>query len=167
MKKLLRLGFNCMVLLIWAMPVTAQVHATSQEHPGAEHKVYNPDAIQWKEAPASLPKGAKVSVLEGDPAKEGPFTMRIMFPANYKIAPHWHPAIEHITVLKGSLFMGMGKELDMDKAEKIDIGGYGIMPAKLVHYAFTKGEALIQLHGIGPWGITYVNSADDPRTAGK
>jgi hypothetical protein len=167
MKRLLRLGFTCMVLLIWAMPVKAQVHATPQEHPGAEHKFYNPDALQWQEAPAALPKGAKISVLEGDPAKEGPFTMRIVLPANYKIAPHWHPAIEHVTVLKGNFYMGTGERFDMGKARKLETGGYAVMPTKFAHYAFTKNEAVIQLHGIGPWGITYVNSADDPRNAVK
>lgn len=147
------------------MPVQAQVHGTTQEHPGVEHKLYNSDAIKWQEAPASLPKGAKISVLEGDPAKEGPFTMRIMLPANYKIPPHWHPANEHVTVLKGSFYMGTGEEYNAAKAKKLDAGGFAMMPAKFVHYAFTKGEAVLQLHGIGPWGITYVNKADDPRTA--
>lgn len=167
MKKLLQLGISCLVLFFWVMPLQAQVHATPQEHSGAEHKMLNADAIQWQDAPAALPKGAKISVLEGDPAKEGPFTMRISLPSNYKIAPHWHPAIEHVTVLKGSFYMGTGDKFDMAKAKKLDTGGYAIMPTKFVHYAFTKNEAIIQLHGTGPWGITYINSADDPRTAAK
>lgn len=170
MKRLLRIGFTSMVLLFWVMPVKAQVHGTptqqpAQQHPGMEHKVLNQDAIQWQDAPAALPKGAKISVLEGDPAKEGPFTMRIWLPANFKIAPHSHPANEHVTVLKGSFYMGTGETFNATKAKKLDVGGFAMMPAKFVHYAFTKSEAILQLHGIGPWGITYVNSADDPRTA--
>jgi hypothetical protein len=154
-----------MALLIWVMPVQAQVKASTQGPAKMEHKIYSPEALQWQEGPASLPKGTKVSLLEGDLAKEGPFTIRIMFPANYKIAPHWHPAIEHVTVLKGTFYMGMGKEMNMAQARKLDTGGYAVMPAKMPHYAFTKEAALIQLHGMGPWGITYVNPADDPRTA--
>ncbi|MGV3505553.1 MAG: cupin domain-containing protein [Adhaeribacter sp.] len=175
MKRLLRLGFTGVALLTWMMPVQAQVKAKTQEHAKQEHATmqhgqmehtfYSPEGLEWKEGPASLPKGSKVALLEGDPAKEGPFTIRVKFPANYKIGPHWHPAIEHVTVLKGTLYMGMGKETDMGQARKLDTGGYAVMPAKMPHYAFTKDEALIQLHGIGPWGITYLNPADDPRTA--
>jgi quercetin dioxygenase-like cupin family protein len=150
------------------MPVKAQVKPMPQQHSMAEHKFFNPDAIQWQEGPASLPKGAKVSVLEGDLAKEGPFTLRVLFPANYKVGPHWHPAIEHVTVLKGTFYMGAGETYSPDMAKKLEVGAFAVMPAKVVHYGFTtKNEAMIQVHGTGPWGITYVNPADDPRTASK
>jgi quercetin dioxygenase-like cupin family protein len=167
MKRLLRLGFHCVVLLCWVMPGQAQVHTKPQQHHAADHKFFNPDAIQWQEGPASLPKGAKVSLLEGDLAKAEVFTLRIMFPANYKVAPHWHPATEHVTVLQGDLYMGTGEKPDPGTAKKMEAGAFGVMPAKVVHYAFTKGETIIQVHGMGPWAITYVNSADDPRLANK
>jgi hypothetical protein len=123
----------------------------------------NQKDLQWTDGLSSLPKGAKAVVIEGDPTKEGPFTLRIQVPANYKIGPHWHPAIEHVTVLQGSLYMGAGEKYDESKATKLTEGGFAIMPVEYVHYAFTKEAATIQLHGMGPWGITYINAADDPR----
>ena len=129
-----------------------------------EHIMLNEKEIQWKEAPSSLPEGAQVAVIEGDPTKEGPFTMRIKLPANYQIKPHWHPVIEHVTVLEGAFYMGTGEEFNMNTAIMLTENGFATMPKKYVHYAFTKDdESIIQLHGIGPWGIIYVNEADDPR----
>ena len=129
-----------------------------------EHIMLNEKEIQWKEAPASLPEGAQIAVIEGDPTKEGPFTMRIKLPANYQIKPHWHPVIEHVTVLEGIFYMGSGMEFNMNTAMMLTENGFAAMPQKYVHYAFTKdNETLIQLHGIGPWSIIYVNEGDDPR----
>jgi hypothetical protein len=145
----------------FACPLLAQDHQGVQ-HDG-EHKMINQKELQWQEGPASLPKGIKVTMLEGDLTKEGPFAVRIQIPANYTIPPHWHPAIEHVTVLKGSFYMGAGEKLDMDKATMLSEGGFAVMPVKFVHYAFTKDGATIQLHGMGPWGITYVKESDDPR----
>ncbi|GAB3195807.1 cupin domain-containing protein [Pontibacter aydingkolensis] len=136
-----------------------------KQHGSQEHIMLNPDRFEWKDGPMSLPKGARFAILEGDPSKEGPFTLRVMVPANYKIPPHWHPAVEHVTVLKGSIYMGAGEKLDMSKATKISEGGLAVMPIKFIHYAFTTEEATIQLHGIGPWDIIYVNPKDDPRQA--
>src|SRR5262249_8910263 len=129
-----------------------------------KHVMLNISDMKWSEGMPGLPKGAKVTVLEGDPSKPGPFTVRAEFPANYKIKPHWHPAIEHVTVLSGALYMGSGEKFDEAAAKKLDPMGFAVMPIKFVHYALTKGEkTTVQLHGIGPWGITYVNPADDPR----
>jgi hypothetical protein len=129
----------------------------------ADHIMVAPKDLKWVDGPASLPKGVKAAVLEGDPTKAGPFTMRIKLPANYKISPHWHPAIEHVTVLSGSFYMGTGEVFDESKATKLPVGGFAVMQTGTRHFAFSKEEAVIQLHGIGPWGITYVNPADDPR----
>ncbi len=128
------------------------------------HILLLPGDLTWSEGPASLPKGTKATVLEGDPAKAGPFTMRLTLPANYKVPPHWHPGIEHVTVLSGSFYMGVAEVFDESKAKKLLVGGFAAMEIGTRHFAFTKEEATIQLHGIGPWGITYVNPADDPRT---
>ena len=128
-----------------------------------DHIMVKPADITWKDGPASLPKGAKSAVVEGDPTKAGAFTLRIKLPANYKIPPHWHPAIEHVTVLSGSFHMGLGETFDESKASKLPVGGFAVMAIGTRHFAFTKDEATIQLHGVGPWGINYVNSGDDPR----
>lgn len=129
-----------------------------------DHIMKAPSEFQWKDGPVSLPAGAKVALLEGNPSNKGPFTIRLQFPANYKIMPHWHPAIEHVTVLEGEFSMGAGEKFDESKAIKLPQGGYAVMPIKFKHYAFTSDKpATVQLHGIGPWDIIYLNPSDDPR----
>jgi quercetin dioxygenase-like cupin family protein len=118
---------------------------------------------KWQAGPPSLPAGVKFVVLEGDPSKAGPFTMRLRFPDGLKVPPHWHPAIEHITVLAGTLHLGMGDTFDAAKTTAMTAGTFGFMPAETRHYGRAEGDTVLQLHGVGPWGITYVNPADDPR----
>ncbi|OFX56553.1 MAG: cupin [Bacteroidetes bacterium GWA2_30_7] len=122
-----------------------------------------PNDIKWVDAPPSLPPGAKAAVIEGDPKSTGLFTMRIKLPANYMIMPHSHPADEHITVIEGSFYMGLGEKFDEKKVKEIPLGGFAVMNKGTHHFAMTKKECIIQLHGMGPWGIIYVNTADDPR----
>ena len=127
------------------------------------HVMALPDSISWGPGPASLPAGAQGAVLEGDPAKPGPFTLRLKMPDGYTIAPHSHPAVEHVTVLQGAFVMGLGDTVDRTKGHELGAGAFALMPAGTRHFAWTKGETIVQLHGVGPWGITYVNAADDPR----
>ncbi|MGQ3889115.1 cupin domain-containing protein [Legionella sp. CNM-1927-20] len=127
------------------------------------HAIFTPADIKWTPAPNSLPQGAQVSILEGNPVEKGLFTMRIKMPANYRIPPHWHPVVEHVTVISGTFYMGMGDRLDEKKATQMPPGSFAYMPIAMHHYAFTHEPVVIQLHGNGPWGITYVNSKDDPR----
>jgi hypothetical protein len=122
-----------------------------------------PSAVTWGPAPAVLPAGAQAAVLEGDPSKPGPFTLRLLLPADYRIPPHYHPAIEHVTVLKGTFFVGMDQTFDPSKVSELPTGTFAALQPGVRHFALTKGEAIIQLHGVGPWGLIYVNPADDPR----
>ena len=128
-------------------------------HPTAE--------IQWKDGPASLAAGAKIAVLEGDPTKDGFFTMRLWFPDGFKVQPHWHPRIEHVTVISGTLNIGMGDKFDQTSTREMPAGTFGFWPPQMHHFAWAKGETVIQLHGIGPWMINYLNPADDPRNLKK
>lgn len=148
-------------LLVSVAPLTAQEKMA--DHSQLDHTMVIPSDLAWKDGPASLPKGVKSAVIEGDPTKPGPFTMRLKLPANYKVPPHWHPAIEHVTVLSGSFHMGVGETFDESKATKLPVGGFAVMQIGTRHFALTTEEATIQLHGVGPWGITYVNPKDDPR----
>lgn len=141
--------------------VQAQVAGMTQMP--TDHIMVMPGDIKWVDAPASLPPGAKVAVIEGDPKARGLFTMRVKLPANYTIKPHWHPADEHVTVIEGSFYMGLGEKFDEKAAKEIPTGGFAVMLTGTRHYAFSKKECIIQLHGMGPWGIIYVNPADDPR----
>lgn len=135
----------------------------AQDHEMKMHTLLNDTNFIWKEGPASLPEGSQIAVLEGDLSKEGPFTIRLMLPANYKVYPHFHPAIEHISVFEGAFHMGSGKTFDEAKTTRLGVGGFGVMPIGHAHFAFTKEKTIIQLHGIGPWGITYVDPKTDPR----
>jgi hypothetical protein len=141
-----------LTFLVMASPGAAQ-------HSG--HVMFTPDGLQWTDTPA-LP-GAKVAVIEGPLTEAVPFTFRIKFPANYKIAPHWHPAIERVTVLSGTINLGVGDTFDQSKAKALPAGSISIMEPKMNHFAWTSEETVVQLSGMGPWGITFVNPADDPR----
>lgn len=132
--------------------------------PHADHVMMTPADYEWSDGPASLPPGARVMVIEGSPAAEGEFTLRLWFPADYQIPPHFHPGDEHVTVISGTLYMGLGEILDESAAKRLPPGGFAMMKAGTRHFAFTgEEEAVIQLHGIGPWGLTYLDPADDPR----
>lgn len=131
------------------------------------HVMHSKKDMKWIAAPPALPPGAQIAVLDGDPAKEGEFTMRVKVPANYKIMPHTHPADEHITVIEGSLYMGLGEKFDAKSTHELKAGDYGRMTKGTQHFALTKSPAVFQLHGMGPWGINYINPADDPRSSTK
>ncbi len=132
------------------------------------HVLVNVADLKWTDGPPSLPPGAKVAMVEGDPkVPNALFTLRLKFPANYKIMPHSHPADEHVTVISGAFWMGMGEKFEQDKMKEINVGGFAVMPVGHRHFAMTQSETVIQLHGAGPWGINYVNPADDPRNQAK
>jgi quercetin dioxygenase-like cupin family protein len=139
----------------------ADEHQADAKHAG--HNLVRPDALEWKTGPESLPPGAQFAILEGDPSKEGPFTMRVKFPANYKIPPHTHPRTERVTVLEGEFQLGMGREYDERAMERLPVGGFFTMPPGMVHFARTERPTTVQLNGVGPWSINYINPADDPR----
>ena len=126
-----------------------------------------PDALQWRPGPASLPAGAQFAMLEGDPTKEGPFTMRIRVPDGFRIPPHMHPAWERVTVISGTFNLGVGEKFDATLTQPMVAGTFGFWPPGMKHFAWAKGETIIQLHGMGPWRIEYLNPADDPRNAAK
>jgi quercetin dioxygenase-like cupin family protein len=125
-----------------------------------------PDKLNWGPAPAVLPPGAQLAVVEGDPGKPAPFTMRLRVPDGYRIPPHFHPFIEHVTVLQGTFRVGMGDRFDATQLTDLPTSSFGALTPGTHHFAQAKGETVIQLHGIGPWSLTYVNPADDPRRKG-
>jgi quercetin dioxygenase-like cupin family protein len=125
----------------------------------------NPDDLRWHDPPPGIPAGAKVSVLLGDPTQPGPFVVRISTPGEFVIKPHYHSRAETLTVLYGTLYMGTDSEFDPAAAHTIFVGGFHYLPAKSVHFAFTKTPTVIELHGEGPFDIIYLKPGDDPRTA--
>lgn len=141
----------------------AQAPDASVSH--AAHVTFTPEQIRWTDGPRGLPAGVKMAVLSGDPATDGLFAARFRLPAGTRIRPHWHPADENVTVLSGTMKMGHGDVFKQDGAFLLPAGSFTKMPAKVHHFAWCDEETVIQLNSMGPWGITYVNPADDPRGA--
>jgi quercetin dioxygenase-like cupin family protein len=136
--------------------------AGASESATTKTAVFNPEDLKWGPAPAFLPPGAQLAVLEGDPTRPGPFTMRLKMPDGYKIQPHWHPSPEHVTVLSGTLKVGMGAKFDESNPKVLSTGSFGVIEPRMKHFAWANGETIIQLHGIGPWRLVYVNPNDNP-----
>lgn len=124
--------------------------------------VHGGDGMQWGEAPPMLPKGAKVAVLKGDPMKAGPYVLRLKVPAGYKVAPHQHSQAENLTVISGTFAVGQGDKFDAKAMKVMKAGAFGAVEAKTNHYAMAKTAAVVQVHGDGPFDITYVDPKDDP-----
>ena len=120
-------------------------------------------AIKWGPAPPFFPAGAKFAVLQGDPGQAGVYTVRLEMPAGYTIKPHTHPTDENVTVISGSFMLGMGDAVDTKTAMTLPAGGFITAKAQAHHWAVAKSATVVQVHGEGPFAITYVNPKDDPR----
>jgi hypothetical protein len=159
------------VFLVGVFCVLGMTSGSAQDKAGhgenMDHVVVRPDMIKWGPGAASLPPGAKMAVLSGHPGKKGPYVLRAKFSDGYKIPPHWHPTDENVTVLKGTLLIGRGETFDPDKTQELPAGSFMRMPKTMRHFAMAKGETTLQVHGMGPFEINYVNPADDPRSKDK
>jgi len=133
----------------------------------SEHVMLAAADLKWGDGPPALPAGAKLAVLSGDPGKAGPFTIRLKFPTGYKVPPHTHPTAEHVTVVSGTVGFGSGPKFDEAAGHEMTTGGFAVMPAGMEHFAWCKSECVLQVHGMGPFEVKYVNPADDPRSAKK
>jgi hypothetical protein len=149
------------------VPLLAVSPLTADEHGEKEFRLYPAEQIEWKDGPSSLPPGAKIAVLEGDPSKEGPFVFRVKAPDGYRIPPHTHPKTERVTVISGTFNIGMGDKFDVSKTKPMPAGTYGYWETGMKHFVWIKGETVVQFHGMGPWKIEYVNPSDDPRNQNK
>jgi quercetin dioxygenase-like cupin family protein len=103
-----------------------------------------------------------MAVLQGDPSTSNEFTVRLRFPNGYRIAPHTHPTIENVTVLKGTFLAGMGEKFDEAALKAFGRDAFASIPANHAHYAMARGQTIVQVHAMGPFQLTYVNPADDP-----
>jgi hypothetical protein len=124
------------------------------------HVLVPADQVQWGPAPAVLPPGAQIAVLEGNPGAPGDLTLRLKLPANYDIPPHWHSMTERVTVLSGALHVGMGDAIDREHSTALAPGGFVSLPSQMHHYAFTRTPTVVQINLQGPFDIFYVGAAD-------
>ena len=118
--------------------------------------------LTWGDAPPTLPAGTRLAVVSGDPSQSGPFVVRLQFQSGAKIPPHWHPGAENVTVLSGTMSVGMGDSWDDAKLQTFSTGSYMSIPAEMRHFAAAKTAATLQVHGNGPFVVNFVNPADDP-----
>ncbi len=147
-------GLLCGVGLV--VTIGAQT-ASSEKH------VFRPDAIPYGPAPAFVVAGAQLAVLEGNPgAASGDYTVRLKMPDGYRIAPHWHPQRENVTVISGTFKVGMGDSFDESKMGAFPAGSFAFLDPEMHHYAMASGEVVVQVHGKSPLQFNYVNPNDDP-----
>jgi len=142
--------------------------AAGEAHGDGPGAVTLPDgaAVKWEKGPSNLPKGTEISALAGDPAKPGPFVLRIRFPADTVIAPHTHSKAETLTILSGSIHHQHGATIDRARGVELRTGGFVFLPENMPHALWTTKEPVVlQVNGSGPFGVNYLNPADDPSQA--
>lgn len=151
-------------LVLLLAPAALAAQGSAQESRPTQHAiVVTSGAEAWGPAPAILPAGAQLAVLEGDPTRSGTYTMRLRMPDGYRIPPHFHPSDEHVTVVSGTFQVGMGDRFDATALKSLPSGSFAMLSPGMRHFAQAKGETVIQLHGVGPWSMSYVNPADAPK----
>jgi quercetin dioxygenase-like cupin family protein len=143
--------------------VTLLVGAVSFSAIAQEAMTSQGDDVKWGPASPAMQKGAQGAALVGDPGKEGPYVVRMKLPAGFRVAPHSHPNDENVTVISGMFHFGVGDKFDETKATALKPGGFAQAPKGIKHFAWASQETVIQLHGMGPQNLIYVNDADDPR----
>ncbi|MGH7223014.1 MAG: cupin domain-containing protein [Gemmataceae bacterium] len=165
-----RINFIVALFVLWAVPMTVFAGSASPaDNAAAPAKwiLVRPSQEKWQKGPTSLWPGAQMAILEGDPNQLGFFTMRLKMPDGYKVYPHWHPMTERLTVISGTVNLGVGDKFDPKATTPLTAGTYSSMAPKMAHYAWIKGESILQLSSIGPWKVVYVNPGDDPRNHTK
>jgi quercetin dioxygenase-like cupin family protein len=152
-------------------PVSDAASAAAAEQPatadapsaqaGSNHVLVNAADLKWGDAPPAFERGAQAVVLSGDPGKAGWFVLRLKAPAGYKIANHWHPTDEQVTLLEGDVSLRMN---DGTQTKALTPGAYVLLPAHMHHAVTTSGGMTVQVSAMGPFELTYVDPKDDPRT---
>jgi quercetin dioxygenase-like cupin family protein len=157
--------FNRPCAVVAALAVAASLTAFAQPVSAQEshHTVVTPGEIDFGQGPPSLPEGAQIAVLYGNPGEDGEFVLRLKFPAGYAILPHTHPKDEIVTVISGKLGLAAGDKLDRSAAPLLAAGSFIALPSGMAHFAWAEEETVVQLNGMGPFDITYLKDADDPR----
>jgi quercetin dioxygenase-like cupin family protein len=145
----------------------ATAPAISAQAPAAPAPVHSAADVKWGPVPPVLPPAAKIAVLEGNPFASGVYTLRLQMPDGYTVPPHFHPTDEMVTVISGTLLFADGDSVDRNATQALDTGGFATAPANMHHYVIARGPTVVQVHGMGPFAITYVHPQDDPRSASK
>ncbi len=156
-----------LAVLLGSTPVSHPAHAKAPHHAAKAHVLLTPGDVFWQPAPVNtgLPATVQLAILSGDPFKPGPFALRLKFPDGAVVPAHWHPTDEEVTVIAGTFAVGLGENFVEATLKPFPAGSYLLMPAQMSHFAKAQGETVVQINAQGPFVITYVNPADDPRQA--
>jgi quercetin dioxygenase-like cupin family protein len=127
------------------------------------HTVVAADAVKWGPAPPTLPPGAQAAALLGHPGKPGPFVLRLKFPAGFVIPPHRHSKDEFVTVISGKVAIASGEKVDRASLKPVPTASFIHLPAGMPHYLWAAEDTVVQINGIGPFDVTYLDPKDDPR----
>ena len=159
MNPLLFIRLSTLALALAALgPTVARAQDPSKADPV---RVVVPADLKWEDSKAT--PGAKVAVIEGPANEPIPYILRVKFPADYEIPAHWHPSPERVTVISGTFNLGTGDKLDKEKTKALLPGSTAIIQPKTNHFGWFSEETVLQLHGVGPQDINFVDPADDPR----
>lgn len=159
-------GFFLAVTLMALVGNASAATTAKTAHPAMkmpDHGLTTPGDIKWGPAPPVFQAGAQMAVLSGNPGSAGAYTVRLKMPDGYRIMPHWHPTTENVTVISGTFHLGTGPKFDQAKGSEMPAGSFGFVGPHMQHYAWATGETVVQVHGMGPFKLVYVNPADDPR----
>lgn len=155
-------------ILCLVLAISAGMWWVSQSNHGgvmaaAEKHAFTPDGVEYGPAPPFVEPGAQLAVLEGNPmATSGDYTIRLKMPAGYRIAPHWHPKRENVTVISGTLKLGMGDRFDESSMASFPAGSFAYLDPDMHHYVMASGDVVVQVHGMSPVQFNYINPNDDP-----
>ena len=121
------------------------------------HKIVHSGDLKW----TPIIKGCAIATVEGDYNAEGqPFVLRFQCADGAKVPAHWHPTDENMTVLKGSFLLGMGETFDESKLKPMNTGNFLFIPKEMRHFGKIKGDTMIQVHGVGPFKVNWVNPSE-------
>jgi quercetin dioxygenase-like cupin family protein len=111
-----------------------------------------PADIKWVRNAAGTNESA---VLFGDPAKPGPYVVRLKWLPGNMSRPHFHPNDRFFVVLSGTWWVGTGEKFDPDNTVPMPAGSYVVHYGGKVHFDGAKDEeAVIQVWGMGPASST-------------
>jgi hypothetical protein len=166
--------FSILVALL-AWSAVAQTKApvkTTTTAGGQSAMVVEPGSEKWGDVPAAALVGTpsvemggtlRLAVIQGDPTKPGrTYTLRLSCTDGLKIAPHWHPTTENVTVVKGEAAVGMGSKWDDAALKDVPLGGFFSAGPHVRHFAQCKGDTILQVHGIGPFVVNFVPPESEP-----
>jgi len=145
------------VALIGAATLAAAVYSQEKKDSPAPPKIMHFGDLKW----TPIIKGCDLATVAGDPSAEGtPFVVRLRCVDGAKIPAHWHPTDENVTVLKGTFLAGMGETFDETKMMTMNVGNFVTMPKEMRHFAMSKGDTIVQVHGAGPFKVNWVNPSE-------